>query len=117
MGVYKSDSEAPESLKAIIKKYKLDGDAKSKLTGFINKSPEELQEYRVTEIEKRLATSRNPNATAMTMMVKLFKGEPLPDPYPAEPEKKRSRSKRKERSPVQQRYRSPGRDRGGSGGD
>merc|ERR1712151_1158855 len=107
-GVYKSDSEAPQELKDMIAKYQLDGDATWKLTGFINKSPEELQQQRISEIEKRLATSTNCNATALQLMVKLAKGEPLPPPYPAR-EKPRSRSRGKDkeaRSPVRQRYRS-----------
>lgn len=65
-------------LKRVITKYRLDHDAKTKLTGFLSQR-QSTMENDLQEIEKRLATSNNPSATVMMCMVKLHKGEKLPE--------------------------------------
>merc|ERR1711879_677104 len=82
----------------------------------MGKRPKTSQLTDIAEIDKRLATSKNHNATAMMCMMKMSKGEALPEPYAAPQQKERSRSRRREdRSPVTQRWQSPGRERGDRG--
>lgn len=117
-GTFVGKVKPPKDVQRLIEKYRLDNDARNKLTGFICSRPGSAKED-LFEIERRLETSGNPSATVMTMMVKLHRGEKLPEPFRAaphrdfgtlaptggaqrsqdrEPERRRSRSRRKSRS-------------------
>eukprot|EP00746_Dinoflagellata_sp_MGD_P015200 gnl/MRDRNA2_/MRDRNA2_133668_c0_seq1.p1 gnl/MRDRNA2_/MRDRNA2_133668_c0~~gnl/MRDRNA2_/MRDRNA2_133668_c0_seq1.p1 ORF type:complete len:339 (-),score=76.57 gnl/MRDRNA2_/MRDRNA2_133668_c0_seq1:69-1085(-) len=61
----------------IIKEYKLDEDASSKLTDLIAKRPD-TRENDLFEIERRLQGTGNRSAVVIMMIVKLSKGENLP---------------------------------------
>lgn len=76
--------EPPKDVKRLIDKYRLDNDARTKLTGFICSRGTTMKDD-LAEIERRLETSGNPSATVMTMIVKLHRGEKLPEPFKAAP--------------------------------
>lgn len=61
----------------IIKEYKLDEDASSKLTDLIAKRPE-TRENDLFEIERRLQGTGNRSAVVIMMIVKLSRGQGLP---------------------------------------
>eukprot|EP00928_Gymnodinium_smaydae_P055404 TRINITY_DN38965_c0_g1_i1.p2 TRINITY_DN38965_c0_g1~~TRINITY_DN38965_c0_g1_i1.p2 ORF type:complete len:305 (-),score=65.11 TRINITY_DN38965_c0_g1_i1:109-1023(-) len=83
-GTFMGKLKPPKEIQRLIEKYRLDNDARTKLTGFICSRPL-TAEKDLHEIERRLETSGNPSATVMTMMVKLHKGERLPEPFKAAP--------------------------------
>eukprot|EP00929_Paragymnodinium_shiwhaense_P079232 TRINITY_DN41233_c0_g1_i1.p1 TRINITY_DN41233_c0_g1~~TRINITY_DN41233_c0_g1_i1.p1 ORF type:complete len:313 (+),score=70.66 TRINITY_DN41233_c0_g1_i1:97-1035(+) len=76
-GTYIGKVPPPPEVKRVIDKYRLDLDARSKLSDFILKRPH-TAEQDLYEIERRLVGSGKPSAIVMTMIVKLHKGEPLP---------------------------------------
>jgi len=83
-GSFVGKVRTPKEVQRLIDKFRLDNDAKTKLTGFILSRPES-QEKDLYEIERRMETSGNPSATVMMMMVKLHKGERLPEPLRGTP--------------------------------
>merc|ERR1719464_395389 len=83
-GTFVGKVKPPREVQRLIEKYRLDQDARNKLTGFICSRPGSARED-LHEIERRLETSGNPSATVMTMMVKLHRGEKLPEPFRAAP--------------------------------
>lgn len=83
-GTFVGKVQAPKEVQRIIDKYHLDKDARTKLTGFIC-SRKESMEGDLFEIEKRLDNCGNPSAMVMMMIVKLHKGEKLPEPFRSTP--------------------------------
>eukprot|EP00445_Apocalathium_hangoei_P039387 CAMPEP_0203950310 /NCGR_PEP_ID=MMETSP0359-20131031/84476_1 /ASSEMBLY_ACC=CAM_ASM_000338 /TAXON_ID=268821 /ORGANISM="Scrippsiella Hangoei, Strain SHTV-5" /LENGTH=299 /DNA_ID=CAMNT_0050882485 /DNA_START=53 /DNA_END=949 /DNA_ORIENTATION=+ len=83
-GVFVGKVKAPAPVQRVIDRYRLDNDARTKLTGFICARPE-TQEGDLYEIERRCETSGNPSATVMMCIVKLHKGEELPPPLRGTP--------------------------------
>lgn len=83
-GSFVGKVKTPREVQRLIEKYRLDSDARTKLTGFICSRPDS-QEKDLCEIEKRLENSGNPSATVMTMIVKLHRGEKLPEPLRGTP--------------------------------
>mmetsp|Transcript_41637 Transcript_41637/g.130019 ORF Transcript_41637/g.130019 Transcript_41637/m.130019 type:complete len:268 (-) Transcript_41637:157-960(-) len=77
-GTFIGRVEPPKELKRLIEKYRLDEDARTKLADFLSKRPSTAKED-FAEIERRLESSGRPSATVMTMIVKLQRGERLPD--------------------------------------
>lgn len=112
---------------AVIKKYKLDQDAREKLTDFLQKQEKNGRDWEkdLWETEQRLVTATNPSMMALTMVVKLQQGKDLPpikntrkedvvkryDERHGHTDRARSRSREK-----RQRYASHSRDRGGRSG-
>merc|ERR1719261_238685 len=76
---------------AVIKKYKLDEDARDKLCDFLLKK-EKLGlgdwEQDLWETEQRLMTAKNPSMMALTMVVCLQQGKELPKIKPQNPVKR-----------------------------
>uniref|UniRef100_A0A7S4QSW4 Uncharacterized protein n=1 Tax=Alexandrium monilatum TaxID=311494 RepID=A0A7S4QSW4_9DINO len=116
-GTFVGKVKPPKDVQRLIEKYRLDQDARNKLTGFICSRPTSAKED-LFEIERRLETSGNPSATVMTMMVKLHRGERLPEPFRAAPHRdfgtlstsgSSRRSQERERDPDRRRSRSRGR--------
>jgi len=106
-------------LKRVISKYRLDHDAKTKLTGFLSQRPQTMEQDLI-EIEKRIATSNNPSATVMMCMVKMHKGEKLPEIRNVQPHRdygdtkgEKGKSSGKGDKDKGGRARSPRPDRGG----
>lgn len=77
-GTFVGKVEPPPEVKKVIQKYRLDEDARTKLTDFICKRPQTAQQD-LWEIERRLENSGRPSAVVMTMIVALQKGTKLPE--------------------------------------
>merc|ERR1719194_364145 len=77
-GTFVGKVEPPPEVKRVIDKYRLDEDARTKLTDFICKRPGTAKED-IFEIERRLETSGRPSAVVMTMIVALQNGTKLPE--------------------------------------
>merc|ERR1719161_1054714 len=77
-GTFVGKVEPPADVKRVIDKYRLDEDARNKLTDFILKRPNTAKED-LWEIERRLENSGRPSAVVMTMIVALQKGTKLPE--------------------------------------
>lgn len=83
-GSFVGKVDPPPEVKKVIEKYRLDEDARTKLTDFICKRPKTAKED-LFEIERRLETSGKPSAVVMTMIVALQKGSKLPEMRAAAP--------------------------------
>merc|ERR1719215_703612 len=83
-GTFVGKVKPPKDVQRLIEKYRLDNDARNKLAGFICSRPSSAKDD-LFEIERRLETSGNPSATVMMMMVKLHRGEKLPEPLRGTP--------------------------------
>jgi len=81
-GTFIGKVEPTKDVKRLTEKYRLDEDARTKLADFVSKRPRTAKED-IAEIERRLETSGRPSATVMTMIVKLQRGEKLPEAVPA----------------------------------
>merc|ERR1719161_2118323 len=70
---------APE-IARVIKEFKLDLDAREKLTDFLQKQERAGKDWQkdLWETEQRLMTANNPSMMALTMVVKLQQGRELP---------------------------------------
>merc|ERR1719394_1605998 len=77
-GTFVGKVAPPPEVARVIKQYRLDQDAKTKLTDFILKRPGTAKED-LSEIEKRLENCGKPSAVVMTMIVALQKGGKLPE--------------------------------------
>eukprot|EP00927_Polykrikos_kofoidii_P067342 TRINITY_DN62841_c0_g1_i1.p1 TRINITY_DN62841_c0_g1~~TRINITY_DN62841_c0_g1_i1.p1 ORF type:complete len:303 (-),score=45.79 TRINITY_DN62841_c0_g1_i1:77-985(-) len=77
-GTFVGKVEPPPEVKRVVEKYRLDEDAKTKLTDFILKRPETAK-HDLWEIERRLENSGRPSAVVMTMIVAIQKGGKLPE--------------------------------------
>merc|ERR1719373_305883 len=77
-GTFVGKVEPPPEVKRVVKQYRLDDDARTKLTDFILKRPSTAKDD-LWEIERRLENSGKPSAVVMTMIVALQKGGPLPE--------------------------------------
>jgi len=77
-GTFVGKAEPPKDVLRVIEKYRLDEDARTKLTDFICKRPNTAKED-LFEIERRLENSGRPSAVVMTMIVALQKGSKLPE--------------------------------------
>lgn len=83
-GTFVGKNRAPASVQKLIDRYRLDTDARTKLTGFMCSRPATMEQD-LFEIERRCETSNNPSATVMMMIVKMAKGEKLPEPLKGTP--------------------------------
>lgn len=83
-GTFVGKVEAPPEVKRVVKQYRLDDDAKNKLTDFILKRPNTAKED-LWEIERRLEGSGRPSAVVMTMIVAIQRGGKLPEMRTAAP--------------------------------
>mmetsp|Transcript_86943 Transcript_86943/g.221405 ORF Transcript_86943/g.221405 Transcript_86943/m.221405 type:complete len:293 (-) Transcript_86943:65-943(-) len=77
-GTFVGKCEPPPEVAKVVKQYRLDDDAKNKLTDFILKRPNTAKED-LFEIERRLEGSGKPSAVVMTMIVAIQKGARLPE--------------------------------------
>jgi len=77
-GTFVGKVEPPKEVLRVIEKYRLDEDARTKLVDFICKRPDTAKND-LYEIERRLENSGRPSAVVMTMIVKLHRGEKLPE--------------------------------------
>eukprot|EP00929_Paragymnodinium_shiwhaense_P027880 TRINITY_DN16267_c0_g2_i1.p2 TRINITY_DN16267_c0_g2~~TRINITY_DN16267_c0_g2_i1.p2 ORF type:complete len:291 (-),score=46.49 TRINITY_DN16267_c0_g2_i1:113-985(-) len=77
-GTFVGKVAPPPEVKKVIEKYRLDEDARTKLTDFILKRPATATSD-LFEIERRLENSGRPSAVVMTMIVALQKGGKLPE--------------------------------------
>jgi len=77
-GSFVGKRPTPKEVKRVIEKFRLDEDARTKLADFICKRPERLKED-LFEIERRLEGSGRPSAVVMTLLVKMHRGEKLPE--------------------------------------
>lgn len=77
-GTFVGKRPTPKEVKRVIEKFRLDEDARTKLADFICKRPER-QEEDLFEIERRLEGSGKPSAVVMTLLVKMHRGEKLPE--------------------------------------
>jgi len=102
-GTFIGKVDPPKDVLKIIEKYRLDEDARTKLTDFICKRPLTAKDD-LFEIERRLENSGRPSAVVMTMIVALQRGNKLPEVQRAAPhrdygdlarERRRSRSRRR----------------------
>jgi len=83
-GTFVGKVAPPPEVKRVIDKYRLDMDARTKLTDFILKRPE-TSTADLWEVERRLENSGKPSAVVMTMIVALQKGTRLPEMRTAAP--------------------------------
>mmetsp|Transcript_22801 Transcript_22801/g.65736 ORF Transcript_22801/g.65736 Transcript_22801/m.65736 type:complete len:309 (-) Transcript_22801:81-1007(-) len=83
-GTFVGTRKAPEPVQRLIDRYHLDKDARTKLTSLICSRPDTM-DTDLYEIQRRLETSGNPSATVMMMIVKLHRGEKLPEPLRGTP--------------------------------
>lgn len=77
-GTFVGKVEPPPDVARVVKQYRLDDDAKNKLTDFILKRPNTAKDD-LFEIERRLENSGRPSAVVMTMIVAIQKGGKLPE--------------------------------------
>jgi len=70
-----------EEAEAVMKKHKLDEDARSKLAEIVLKRPEDSGQV-LLQLEKHLETSNRPSAMLCMLAGKVIAGENLPDPPP-----------------------------------
>lgn len=77
-GTFVGKCEPPPEVARIVKTFRLDNDAKTKLTDFILKRKTSAKED-LWEIERRLDGSGNPSAIVMMMIVAIQKGAKLPE--------------------------------------
>merc|ERR1712066_659425 len=77
-GTFVGKVDPPPEVARVVKQYRLDEDAKNKLTDFILKRPNTAKED-LWEIERRLENSGRPSAVVMTMIVAIQKGGKLPE--------------------------------------
>jgi len=128
-GVFVGKAPLDPELKALVKRFKLDEQAKAKLADVLARRPDTRKDD-IKQVEKHLATSSRPSAMTMMLLGKFKDGERLPDPDPKwEPvaawssgdrhgdrdrrgDRDRSRGDRRGRSRDRDRERERGRDRG-----
>merc|ERR1712048_1001920 len=84
---------APPEIQRLVEKYKLDEKAVTTLTDVILKRPR-TAEKDLWEVERRLEGSSNPSAIVMMIIVKLCKGQELPEVRPNNPREREERERR-----------------------
>lgn len=83
-GTFVGKVDPPPDVKRVIQKFRLDEDARTKLTDFYCKRPNTCTAD-LFEIERRLENSGKPSAVVMTMIMALQKGTKLPEMRAAAP--------------------------------
>jgi hypothetical protein len=83
-GTWIGKVNAPPEIQRLVEKYKLDEKAVTTLTDVILKRPR-TAEKDLWEVERRLEGSSNPSAIVMMLIVKICKGQELPEVRPNNP--------------------------------
>eukprot|EP00746_Dinoflagellata_sp_MGD_P151770 gnl/MRDRNA2_/MRDRNA2_83231_c0_seq2.p1 gnl/MRDRNA2_/MRDRNA2_83231_c0~~gnl/MRDRNA2_/MRDRNA2_83231_c0_seq2.p1 ORF type:complete len:395 (-),score=71.45 gnl/MRDRNA2_/MRDRNA2_83231_c0_seq2:73-1257(-) len=108
----------------IIKEYRLDRDAREKLTNFLQKRDRAGEDWEkdLWETEQRLMSAQNPSKMALTMVLCIGQGKPLPPvkhvkkdagkEYDRRHGRDRDRGRSRSRSRRRERYSSRSRERG-----